>query len=233
MLNYNLMTPEANNFNKENPLPEYPRPYLVRDSYINLNGIWNYEITTTPNLNSEFSGKIIVPYPVESALSGVRRDLKKDEYLCYKRKVNIPQGFIKDVVLLNFGAVNQVCDVYFNGNFVAHHEGGYLPFNVNVTLFIHEGENDLCLIVKNKPDLNFWVGKAGKKRGGMWYTKTTGIWQTVWMESCSSDAIKRVIFFPNIKDKKVGGKVFSNGEEFNIKFFIFNIEISKCKIGLN
>lgn len=219
MLNYNLMTPEAQNFNRENPLPEYPRPYLVRDSYLNLNGIWNYEITTSPKLPDKFSGEIVVPYPIESALSGVRLDLKNNEYLCYNRKITIPEGFIKEVVLLNFGAVNQVCDIYVNGNLVGHHEGGYLPFNINVTLFVHEGENDLSLVVKNKPDLNFWVGKAGKKRGGMWYTKTTGIWQTVWMESCSNDAIKRVIFTPNAKEKTVRGKVFSNGDEFKIKVY--------------
>ena len=76
------MTPQADNFNKENPLPEYPRPYLVRDSYLNLNGVWNYEITTSPKLPTSFSGTIVVPYPIESTLSGVRRDLKKNEYLC-------------------------------------------------------------------------------------------------------------------------------------------------------
>ena len=231
MLNYKMMTPQAKNFNKENPLSEYPRPYMVRDSYLNLNGIWNYEITTSPKLPASFSGKIVVPYPIESELSGVRCDLKKNEYLCYNRKVVIPKDFIKEVVLLNFGAVNQVCDIYWNGNLVMHHEGGYLPFNVNVTLFVHEGENDLSLVVKNKPDLNFWVGKAGKKRGGMWYTKTTGIWQTVWMESCSNDAIKRVIFSPNAKEKVVRGKIFSNGEKFKIYISFKGKHLLEANVG--
>ena len=233
MLNYNLMTPQANNFNKENPLPEYPRPYLVRDSYLNLNGIWNYEITTSPKLPSSFSGTIVVPYPIESTLSGVRRDLKKNEYLCYNRKINIPKGFIKDVVLLNFGAVNQKCDVYVNGKLAMHHDGGYLPFTVDATLFVKPGINEISLVVENEPDLNYWVGKAGKKRGGMWYTKTTGIWKTVWIESVSKTSVKNVVFSTDIHTKKVVGKIHSKGENFKLTVsFKGNVLFTK-EIGKN
>ena len=86
MLNYNLATPWVNNFNEEKPLPEYPRPYLVRNSYINLNGIWDYEITTENAIPKVFTGKIVVPYPLESSLSGVRRELKKLIEKNYKYK---------------------------------------------------------------------------------------------------------------------------------------------------
>lgn len=216
MLNYNMMTPWAKKFNENAPLPEYPRPYLIRDSYINLNGIWDFEITDSNEIPKVFTGKICVPFPLESNLSGVRRDLNKNEYLCYYKQINLTKEFIKDVVMINFGAVNQICDIYINGNYALHHTGGFLPFSVNVKEFIHEGTNDLVVIVKNDPDLTYGVGKAGKKRGGMWYTKASGIWQTVWMESYSFDAIKNVIFYP-ANDGSLKGKIRSKGTLFNIE----------------
>lgn len=216
MLNYNMMTPWAKNLNETCPLREYPRPYLVRDSFINLNGIWDYEITTINEIPKAFSGKIVVPYPLESSLSGVGIELKKNEFLCYHRKIELTKEFIKDVVMINFGAVNQVCDIYVNGNYAMHHVGGYLPFGLNATEFLHVGENEIVVICKNEPDLTYGVGKAGKKRGGMWYTKTSGIWQTVWMESYSYDAIKTVIFYPN-NDGTLKGKIRSKGTKFNIE----------------
>ena len=216
MLNYNLQTPWTKKFNEEKPLQEYPRPYLVRDSYLNLNGIWNFEITTTNEIPKVFSQEIVVPYPLESALSGVRRELKKNEFLCYNKKIELTKDFIKDIVMINFGAVNQICDIYINGNYAMHHVGGYLPFSLNATQFVNEGENDLTVIVENAPNLSYGVGKAGKKRGGMWYTKTSGIWQTVWMESYSFDAIKNVIFYP-YNDGLLKGKIRSKATEFNIK----------------
>ena len=218
MLNYNLATPWTSKFNEEKPLQEYPRPYLVRDSYINLNGIWDYEITTTNSIPKVFSGKIVVPYPMESSLSGVRKELKKDEYLCYYKKINLTKDFIKDVVMIHFGAVNQICDIYINGNYALHHIGGYLPFYINATQFVHEGENELVVIVENEPKLTYGVGKAGYKRGGMWYTKTSGIWQTVWMESYSKDAIKNVIFYPS-NDGTLKGKIRSKGNIFDLKVY--------------
>ena len=216
MLNYNLQTPWAKNFNEEAPLQEYPRPYLVRESYLNLNGLWDYEITTTNEIPKAFSGKIVVPYPLESSLSGVRRELKKNEFLCYYKKIEISKEFINDVVMIHFGAVNQICDVYINGNYVMHHIGGYLPFCIDATQFVNEGENELVVIVENAPNLSYGVGKAGKKRGGMWYTKTSGIWQTVWMESYSFDAIKNVIFYPS-NDGNLKGRIRSKCNSFNIE----------------
>ena len=224
------MTPWANKLNENNPLPEYPRPYLVRDSYINLNGIWDYEITTVNEIPKAFSGKIVVPFPLESNLSGVRRELKKNEFLCYNRKFELTSDFIKDVVMINFGAVNQICDIYVNGNYAMHHVGGYLPFSLNATQFIHEGENDIVVIVENHPNLNYGVGKAGKSRGGMWYTKTSGIWQTVWVESYSVDAIKNVIFYPQ-NDGLLKGKIRSKGTLFNIEISFNNKLLYSGEVG--
>ena len=230
MLNYNMMTPWARKLNENAPLAEYPRPYLVRDSYLNLNGIWDYEITTVNEIPKAFTGKIVVPFPLESALSGVRGELKKNEFLCYYKKIELTKEFIKDVVMINFGAVNQICDIYINGNYAMHHVGGYLPFNLDATQFVHEGENDLIIIVENDPNLNYGVGKAGKSRGGMWYTKTSGIWQTVWMESYSTDAIKNVIFYPN-NDGSLKGKIRSKGLEFNLEIYYNDKLLYKGEVG--
>lgn len=217
MLNYNMMTKWSKNLNETAPLQEYPRPYLVRDSYINLNGIWDYEITTVNEIPETFTGKIVVPFPIESVLSGVRRDLKKNEFLCYYKKIELTKDFIKDVLMINFGAVNQICDIYINGNYAMHHVGGMLPFSLNATQFLHEGENELVVVVENTPNLAYCVGKAGKERGGMWYTKTSGIWQTVWMESYSADAINNVTFNANIHTGLVKGKINSKGNKFTIE----------------
>ena len=231
MLNYNMMTKWSNNFNELAPLQEYPRPYLVRNSYINLNGIWDYEITTINEIPKTFTGKIVVPYPLESVLSGVRRDLNKNELLCYSKKIELSKEFIKDIVMINFGAVNQICDIYINGNYAMHHVGGQLPFSLNATQFIHEGINELVVIVENTPNLAYCVGKAGKKRGGMWYTKTSGIWQTVWVESYSLDAIKNVIFDTDIHTGKVIGKIHSKGELFDIEVSLNGEVLYKNEVG--
>ena len=230
MLNYNMMTPWAKSLNDTLPLPEYPRPYLVRDSFLNLNGIWDYEITTSNQIPSAFTGKIVVPYPLESILSGVRGELKKNEFLCYYKKIELSKEFIKDIVMINFGAVNQICDIYINGNYAMHHVGGYLPFSLNATQFIHDGVNELVLVVENDPNLNYGVGKAGKKRGGMWYTKTSGIWQTVWMESYSTFAIKNVIFYPK-NDGSLFGKIISKANEFDIEISFDGKLLYSGKVG--
>lgn len=220
MLNYQMRTPQADSFNPDAPLSEYPRPYLVRDSYINLNGVWECEISRKKECPKSFSKKIVVPYPIESCLSGLRLDLKKNDILIYRRKFSLDSNFIKDKVILNFGAVNQICEIHINGSFIFHHKGGYNPFSVDITQFLIDGENELIVFVKNAPNLDYWVGKAGRRRGGMWYTKTTGIWQTVWLESYSNDAIENVLFTADINSGLVQTKIKSEGTSFNVKVSI-------------
>ena len=215
MLNYQMRTPQASDFNPEKPLEEYPRPYLVRDSYINLNGIWDCEIVKSKKIPNEFTKKIVVPYPIESCLSGLRLDLKKNDILVYRKVFSVEKEFIKDKVILHFGAVNQVCEIYLNGSYILHHKGGYSPFKIDITQFLHNNDNELVVFVKNTPNLNYWVGKAGKKRGGMWYTKTTGIWQTVWMESYYSDAVENVHFQTSLNGN-VKAKVKSKADSFDV-----------------
>ena len=165
------------------PLPEYPRPQMRRGDYTILNGWWEYRIAS-------FSwGKILVPFSPESVLSGVSRQLQPDEELWYRRNVQISEDEYqthrakKDRLLLQFGAVDQECRVYWNGHLVGSHRGGYLAFTVEVTEFVRPGANELQVICTDESDTGAEArGKQKLKPGGMFYTAQSGIWQTVWME---------------------------------------------------
>ncbi|MBQ7372957.1 MAG: glycoside hydrolase family 2 [Clostridia bacterium] len=190
--------------NSNIPLEEYPRPQFKRDSYLCLNGKWNYAIRKDENFLDKFDGGILVPYSPESQLSGVNRQLKKDEVLHYERSFSLPENFNKGRVILNFGAVDQVCKVFVNGSLVGENHGGYLPFSFEITKFLKSGENSLYLLVFDNADSDVYGrGKQSYKRGGIWYTATSGIWQSVWLESVSLDYIKSVKIKPCVKDNSV------------------------------
>ena len=127
-----LVTRWGKNLDREHVLKEYPRPGLVRDSYLNLNGEWDYQISDKRD-DVEYVGKVLVPFSPEAMLSGVCKILQPDQYLHYRTIFHIPDGFIKDRVLLHFGAVDQIAEVYVNGTLVGKHEGGYLPFSFEIT----------------------------------------------------------------------------------------------------
>ncbi len=207
------------------PHEEYPRPQFKRSSYLCLNGKWDYAITKDEQMLSELCSEILVPFCPESKLSGVERQLKKDEFLHYKRKFVLEEGFNKGRVFINFGAVDQVATVYLNGKFVGRHLGGYLPFTFEITSQIKDGENELYVLVTDNADSDVYGrGKQKYKRGGIWYTATSGIWQSVWLESTPNEYLKRVKITPCLKDstvkfefEKVGNSLVSvvvkDGEE--------------------
>ena len=184
-----LTTPFIDKMNKELPWNEYPRPSMVRDSFLCLNGQWDFEISDT-GTPEEYSEKILVPFPPESLLSGINRSTEYKN-LYYRRSFTLPEGFLPEGyrVILHFGAVDQIADVYVNGEKVAHHEGGYLPFHADITDKLRE-VNELRVRVRDTLDLKFPYGKQTKKRGGMWYTPVSGIWQTVWIEAVPAEYIK-------------------------------------------
>ena len=174
------------------PLPEYPRPQLRRESFYNLNGVWDYVVTPSGDEPEVWDGEIVVPFSPEAPLSGAARGPAKDEYLHYRRGFTLPEGFQKSRVLLHFGAVDQIAEVFVNGVSAAKHSGGYWPFSADITSLLREGENILRVTVRdNADDPTFAYGKQRYKRGGMWYTAQSGIWQTVWLETAleSSTAI--------------------------------------------
>lgn len=188
----------------EKPWQEYPRPQFVRKSYVNLNGLWDYAITKNEYFPINYHGKILVPFSPESALSGVNRQLKPDEYLFYRRTFTLTKTFVKDIVLLNFGAVDCICDVFVNGKNVCHHVGGYNSFSADVTSALIDGENVLIIRVQDFTDTSYHTnGKQSSHRKGMWYTPQSGIWQTVWMESVPREYIQSVKIIPDYDNARV------------------------------
>ncbi len=178
----------------EIPFAEYPRPQMKRESYLCLNGEWNFIIKGKKG--TKFDGNIIVPFPPESKLSGVMREIEKHDRMLYTRTFTLPKGFIKDRVLLHFGAVDQYAAVFVNGVSVGTHADGYLPFSFDITDYLQAGSNTLSVEAKDPLDLELPYGKQTNKRGGMWYTKVSGIWQTVWLESVPEKHIESLKITP-------------------------------------
>lgn len=167
----------------EVPWEVYPRPQLKRDSFFCLNGSWDFEVTENSEIPKVYSRKIKVPFPPESALSGVNELFSEKNRLYYKKTFSLPEGFIKDRVLLHFGAVDQTCEVYLNGEYLGSHSGGYAPFSFDVTDALKEQNTLIVRVVDELSKCIFPYGKQTNARGGMWYTRVSGIWQTVWLES--------------------------------------------------
>ena len=200
-----IVTPWAKNISTATPLPEYPRPQMSRNSWQNLNGLWNYKIETKEKteLPVAFDGKILVPYAVESALSGVAKRVGKDSVLWYSRTISLPASFKNKNVLLHFGAVDWQCDVYVNEKLAGTHQGGYDPFSFDITPHLKKGNQTVSVRVWDPSDEGPQPrGKQVKKPEGIWYTPVTGIWQTVWMEAVSKTHIAFTKQTPDI-DRKV------------------------------
>lgn len=192
-----MRTPWGENIDIENILPEYPRPQMERDSYINLNGVWEYAITDTEEFPDSFDGEIVVPYSPESELSGVMRSLLPSQTLWYSRSFRLPRDFNRGRILLHFGAVDQTATVYVNGYETCRHVGGYTPFSADITEHLTDAENEIVVKVRDLSDTSYHSrGKQKIKRGGIWYTPQSGIWQTVWLESVPEQYIKGLRITP-------------------------------------
>ena len=172
---------------KETPWQTYPRPQLRRNSYVNLNGTWDFSTD-----GQDFSRKILVPFCPESQLSGVQEHFPEGQPLYYRRNFTLPEGFCKGRVLLHIGAVDQIAEIYVNQKHLATHEGGYESFTVDITDAL-EAENTLTIrCTDDLRDTSFPYGKQVMKRGGMWYTPVSGIWQTIWLESVPEAYIQKL-----------------------------------------
>lgn len=183
------------------PWNEYPRPILKRDSFICLNGEWNFAYSESEPI--DYSEKILVPFPPESALSGINRGHGNKEKLYYKRDFSIPTGFNKGRIILHFGAVDQTCEVFINDKKIGENAGGYLPFSFDITDWISNGKNQLKVIAEDTLSHVYPYGKQKKKRGGMWYTPVSGIWQTVWLESVPEQAIESIKITPKAESVRI------------------------------
>lgn len=196
------------------PLQEYPRPQLVREKWQNLNGIFNYAVTGDTNeIPKKFDGEILVPFAIESELSGVERRISKDDILWYEKKFTLCECFNGKRVRLNFDAVDWQCRVYINGKQIGEHTGGYDPFSFDITDYIVDGENTLNLRVYDPTDESSQPrGKQASKSHGFWYTSTSGIWQTVWLEPVSETYIEKIKLLPNIDSSFINVKTILNGD---------------------
>ncbi|MCR4924121.1 MAG: glycoside hydrolase family 2 [Lachnospiraceae bacterium] len=215
--NKNLYTVWGKRFDREDVLPEYPRPLMKRDSYVNLNGEWDYAFTSADHIlprDIEWMGKIVVPFSPEASLSGVLRQLKPNELLWYRRLVKLPKDYKKGMhLLLHFGAVDQICVVYINGERVKRHIGGYLPFYVDISTCTGNGkdEAEIVLSVRDKSESSFHSrGKQLLERGGMFYTAQSGIWKTVWMESVEKKYIRSYEIRQDAARGKVSFEIYLN-----------------------
>ncbi len=188
---YDLYTPEGEALTGV-PWPDYPRPRLRRDSFFNLNGLWEFTARPGSDLPERYDRTIQVPFCPESLLSGIHTHFPEGWYLFYRRRFTLPEGFIRSRVLLQIGAADQVLDAWLNGVYLGSHTGGYEHITFAITGAL-DAENELVLRVRDDlRDNRLPYGKQTLKRGGMWYTPVSGVWQTVWLESVPDRYIRQL-----------------------------------------
>ena len=196
-----IKTQWAEQVNPANVLPEYPRPQLERGDWQNLNGEWEYAIKPVGNAEpAAFDGKILVPFAVESSLSGVQKEVGENNELWYKRTFTVPSAWKNKDIVLNFGAVDWKADVFVNDILVGTHQGGFTPFSFNITPYL-TGKSGQKLVVRvwDPSDKGFQPrGKQTSRPESIWYTPVTGIWQTVWLEPVAAAHVTSVKAIPNI-----------------------------------
>lgn len=196
-----IKTPWAEQVNPANVLPEYPRPQLERGDWQNLNGEWEYAIKPAGDVEpATFDGKILVPFAVESSLSGVQKEVGENNELWYKRTFSVPSAWKNKDIVLNFGAVDWKADVFVNDILIGSHKGGFTPFSFNITPYL-TGKSNQKLVVRvwDPSDKGYQPrGKQTSRPEGIWYTPVTGIWQTVWLEPVAAAHVTSVKSIPNI-----------------------------------
>lgn len=212
-----IKTAWAEQIDPGNVLPEYPRPVMERGKWKNLNGLWDYAILPIGQQEPKrFDGKILVPFAVESSLSGVQKELGKEKELWYKTSFNIPSDWKGDNILLHFGAVDWKADIFLNDIKIGTHTGGYTPFSFDITPFLTSGNQKLVVKVWDPTNESYIPrGKQVVKPEGIWYTPVSGIWQTVWLEPVNSKYIVAVTPTPDVDHSQLKVKVCTEKTSFS------------------
>lgn len=234
-----IKTKWAEQITPETVLAEYPRPIMERNDWKNLNGLWDYAIQKKGSaVPANYQGKILVPFAVESSLSGVMKEVKTDNELWYNRTFEIPSGWNGKTMILHFGAVDWETVVWVNGVKVGTHLGGYTPFSFDITPFLVEGPQQLTVKVWDPTsDGPQPRGKQVNKPEGIWYTPVTGIWQTVWIEPVSNTHIEHIRTVPNIDNETISVLPIVKGAAYGdvIEVIVFegdsNVATAKAAVG--
>ena len=216
-----LLTRFAKDVSPASPRPEYPRPQLVRKDWLSLNGLWQYAILPkdAPSPGASFDGSILVPFPIESALSGVGKSVGPDQRLWYQRRFRVPPTWKSKRVWLRFDAVDWECTVLVNGREIGRHTGGYDPFGFDITdALTRQPDQDIVLSVWDPSDAGSQPrGKQVLKPRGIWYTPSTGVWQTVWLEPLPAVAIERLKIVPDIDKGTVSVTAITTGRSDGLR----------------
>ncbi|MBL1409280.1 glycoside hydrolase family 2 protein [Sphingobacterium faecale] len=226
-----ILTSWGENLSSDKPHPEYPRPQLIRtNNWQNLNGLWKYAIRSVKSVEipSQWDGNILVPFAIESALSGVGLEVGKDNVLWYNNSILLNKLVNKNKVLLHFGAVDWQCDVFINNKLVGRHEGGFDPFSMDISAFLNKGnKQDITIRVWDPTDDGPQPrGKQVKNPHGIWYTPVTGIWQTVWVESVPETYIANTKQTPHLDKGSLSfqARVESSQPDDRIKVIVLDGE---------
>lgn len=214
-----LLTRWASEVSPTNAHPEYPRPQMVRSDWLNLNGVWNCAITPSNAVDvTNFEGPILVPFPVESALSGVKQSFDEKSILWYQRRFAVPSAWRGQRVRLNFGAVDWQTRVMINGHEVGQHRGGYDGFSFDITgQLLWNGNEEIVVAVTDPTEGDQPHGKQSRKPEGIFYTSTSGIWQTVWLEPVSKVCIDDINLIPDVDGQALRIRVAANSLSDSLK----------------
>jgi hypothetical protein len=230
-----LTTPWTDEVNPLHPLPEYPRPQMVRKDWINLNGLWDYAIRPLNDTLTRYDGHILVPFPVESALSGVKKPLTPQQLLWYHRTFNAPNLKGKHL-LLHFGAVDWRTEVWVNGKSVGKHEGGYDPFTFDITSALKgKGAEDITIAVWDPTDSGPQPrGKQVLDPKSIWYTAVSGIWQTVWLEPVPQHYISELTMTPDLDGNRLRLAVHSlSAGEYGVRISLAGRTVGQATGRIN
>ncbi|MDR1814526.1 MAG: beta-galactosidase [Tannerella sp.] len=201
----------------DNVLPEYPRPIMERSDWQNLNGLWDFSVQPLNHSEPTFYDRqILVPFPIESSLSGIAEQVDETQALWYKRTFSIPKAWKNSHILLHFGAVDWKTEVFINDVKIGSHSGGYTPFSFDITPFLKAGEQKLTVKVWDPTDKYFQPrGKQVSKPEGIVYTPSSGIWQTVWLEPVAEKSISSIKTLPDVDKSSISVSVNTQNADNN------------------